>query len=106
MSAYGQRKDERVNFDRGIPVHIISIDGTWRRQCSVLDISATGARLLMNDPIDGLNLKEFFLALSKTGSVFRRCEMVRVNGEELGVRFLEPEKKKKVAMRARRGPPA
>lgn len=108
MASYGQRKDERVTFDRGIPVHIISIDGTWRRECSVLDISSSGARLLMSDPIDGLNLKEFFLALSKTGSVFRRCEMVRVNGDELGVRFLQREKneKKKSQMRPVKGPTA
>ena len=105
MTSFGQRKNERVTFDRGIPVHIISIDGTWRRECSMLDISASGARLLMSDPIDGLNLKEFFLALSKSGSVFRRCEMVRVNGDELGVRFLERDKKK-VSARPLRGPPA
>lgn len=104
MSSFGQRKNERVSFDRGIPVHIISIDGTWRRECSLLDISASGARLLMNDPIDGLTLKEFFLALSKSGSVFRRCEMVRVNGEELGVRFLAPDRKKSPARPMRGGP--
>src|SRR5436190_19935016 len=103
-TAFGQRKSERVTFDRGIPVHIISIDGTWRRECRMLDISSTGARLLMNDPIEGLNLKEFFLAMSRTGSVFRRCEMVRVNGDELGVRFLEREKKKP-SLRPAKGPP-
>ena len=105
MSTFGQRKNERVSFDRGIDVHIISIDGTWRRECKMLDISASGARLLMSDPIDGLNLQEFFLALSKSGSVFRRCEMVRDNGEELGVRFLAREKKKPPA-RPPRGAPA
>jgi hypothetical protein len=103
-SSYGQRKSDRVTFDRGVPVHIISIDGTWRRDCSLLDISATGARLLINGSIEGLNLKEFFLALSKSGSVFRRCEMIRVNGDELGVRFLEREKKKTPG-RAAKGPP-
>jgi hypothetical protein len=101
--SWGQRKNDRVTFDRGLPVHIISIDGTWRRECRVLDISASGARLVMTDPIDGLNLKEFFLALSKSGSVFRRCEMIRVNGEELGVRFLERDQKKKVPSRPQQG---
>lgn len=50
-------------------------------------------------------VREFFPALSKTGSVFRRCEMVRVNGDELGVRFLTRDQKKK-QMRPMRGAPA
>jgi hypothetical protein len=82
-------------------VHIIAIDGTWRRECTLLDVSATGARLLMSGAIDGLNLKEFFLALSKSGSVFRRCELIRVNGEEVGVRFLERERKTKPSSKLR-----
>jgi hypothetical protein len=97
--SWGNRKDDRVSFERGIPVHIIAIDGTWRRACSLLDISASGARLLVSDAIDGLNLKEFFLAMSKTGSVFRRCELIRVNGEEIGVRFLERDNRKKLRPR-------
>jgi hypothetical protein len=99
--SWGQRKDDRVSFERGLPVHIIAIDGTWRRECTLLDVSASGARLLMSGAIDGLNLKEFFLALSKSGSVFRRCELIRVNGEEIGVRFLERDRKAKTSSKLR-----
>ena len=97
--SWGNRKDDRVSFERGIPVHIIGIDGTWRGACSLLDISTSGARLLVSDAIDGLNLKEFFLAMSQSGSVFRRCELIRVNGEEIGVRFLERDTRKKLRQR-------
>jgi hypothetical protein len=42
-----------------------------------------------------LDLKEFFLLLSSTGVAFRRCQMVRVSGEEIGVKFLAREKAEK-----------
>lgn len=71
----------------------MAIDGTWRRECFVEDISATGARLTVVGDLQGLSLKECFLLLTATGLVHRRCELVRVQGEQLGVRFLKPEKK-------------
>jgi PilZ domain-containing protein len=92
---FGARKSERVVFDRGYAVKMMAIDGTWRRDCSMLDVSATGARLLIQGSIDGLNLKEFFLLLSSTGVAYRRCELIRVNGEELGIRFLDKQTKQK-----------
>ena len=39
-----------------------------------------------------INLKEFFLLLSSTGLVCRRCELIRVDGDELGIVFLEQGK--------------
>jgi hypothetical protein len=86
---WGARKSIRVSFERGLDVDIIAIDGTWRRACQMLDISNTGARLVVNSSIEGLQLKEFFLVLTKTGKVYRRCELVRVNGDEIGVQFLK-----------------
>lgn len=91
---WNSRKAQRVTFERGIPVDILAIDGTWARPCVLLDISDTGARLAMSASIEGLQLKEFFLLLSKQGSVYRRCELVRVNGDEIGVQFLKPAKQK------------
>jgi hypothetical protein len=57
----------------------------------MLDVSATGARLIVHASIEGLQVKEFFLVLSPTGRVYRRCELIRVNGDEIGVRFLNPK---------------
>ncbi len=93
--SWGPRKAERVTFANGVKVHMMAIDGTWRRTCEVLDISSTGARLLVEGSIEGLQLKEFFLLLSSTGLVYRRCEMARINGDEIGVRFLEEKKRPK-----------
>lgn len=66
---------------------MVAVDGTWHRKCTLLDISSTGARLQVEESFDGLNLKEFFLQLSTTGLVFRRCGLIRVNGNEIGVSF-------------------
>jgi hypothetical protein len=86
---WGARKSDRVTFARGHEVHIMGIDGTWRRKCTLLDVSATGARLTVEGSIEGLQLKEFFLLLSSTGLAFRRCSLVRVNGDEIGLKFVE-----------------
>ena len=37
-----RRKGERVTFERGIAAHMMGIDGTWRRECMMEDISETG----------------------------------------------------------------
>ena len=49
----------------------------------------------MEGSIQGLNLKEFFLLLSSTGLAYRRCELVRVNGTEMDIRFLRGKHAKK-----------
>lgn len=85
---YGDRKSDRVQFERGIPVYMMGIDGTWRRDCKMIDVSQTGARLQVEGSLAGLDLKEFFLLLSSTGLAFRRCQLVRVDGDQLGVEFL------------------
>jgi hypothetical protein len=87
--AWGDRKTSRVSFDPAIDTFLMGIDGTWRRNCQLADISASGARLIVSGTIEGLNLQEFFLLLTPTGHAFRRCELVRVNGGEIGVRFLK-----------------
>ena len=95
-----RRKGERVVFERGINAHMMGIDGTWRRECIVEDISETGAKLSIEGSIEGLNLKEFFLLLSSTGLAYRRCELAWVNGDQVGVNFLKPENKKKSSRRS------
>ncbi|MDQ8731650.1 PilZ domain-containing protein [Bradyrhizobium sp. LHD-71] len=86
---WGSRKSQRIAFQRGIEARMVAIDGTWSRRCQVADISTTGARLIVEEAVGGLRIKEFFLALSTMGRVWRRCELVRVNGDELGVKFLK-----------------
>lgn len=93
--AYGSRKSDRVNFEHGIEVHMMAIDGTWRRPCTMFDVSQTGARLTINGSTEGLDLREFFLLLSSTGLAYRRCEFVRLSGDQIGVRFIAPTTAKK-----------
>ena len=90
-----RRKGERVAFERGINAHMMGIDGTWRRDCIMEDVSETGARLTVVGNVEGLNLKEFFLLLSSTGLAYRRCRLVRVDGEQIGVEFLVADKSSK-----------
>jgi hypothetical protein len=90
--AYGQRKSDRVEFERGIPVYIMGIDGTWRRNSMLIDVSQTGARLCVEGSLEGLDLKEFFLLLSSTGLAYRRCRMIRLAGDQIGVEFLMTKK--------------
>ena len=73
----------------------MGIDGTWRRDCIMIDVSQTGARLCIEGSFEGLDLKEFFLLLSSTGLAYRRCRMVRVAGDQIGVEFLARDKVRK-----------
>ena len=92
-------RGERVIFERGIPAHMMGIDGTWRRDCIMEDVSETGAKLTIEGSVQGLNLKEFFLLLSSTGLAYRRCELAWVNGDQIGVNFLRHGDKKKKGAR-------
>ncbi|RJF65657.1 PilZ domain-containing protein [Rhodopseudomonas palustris] len=85
---YGDRKDPRVKFEKLIDAVLIGVDGTWSRACGVADISATGARLVMKSPMAGLNFNEFFLVLTPAGRPYRRCQLVRIDGQVIGVRFI------------------
>jgi len=78
----------RVTFGRGYNVWIMGIDGTWRRNCVLTAVSSNDAQLTLESSIEGLNLKEFFLLLSSTGLAYRRCELVKVNGAQIDIRFV------------------
>ncbi len=100
MPTTERRKGDRVTFERGIPAHMMGIDGTWRRDCVMGDVSEAGAKLTVDGSVEGLHLKEFFLLLSSTGLAYRRCELSWVNGDQIGVTFLKQnDRKKKLARR-------
>jgi hypothetical protein len=62
----GNNSDPRVSFENGLPAHVMAIDATWRRDCTVNDVSDMEATLTITASIEGLHLKEFFLLLSST----------------------------------------
>jgi hypothetical protein len=72
MGAERRQDKLRVRFSQPVSVWIMGIDGTWRRSCSMEDISDTGATLTVEGALDGLHLKEFFLLLPSTGLVYRQ----------------------------------
>ena len=99
MASGERRKGDRVTFERGIPAHMMAIDGTWRRNCTMEDVSEVGANPTIEGSFEGLHLKEFFLLLSSTGLAYRRCELSWVNGDQIGVSFLKQGDKKKKGTR-------
>jgi len=74
---------------------MMAIDGTWRRDCVMEDVSQNGAKLTVLGSFQGLQLSEFFLLLSSTGLAYRRCELAWVNGDQIGVNFIKPGDKKR-----------
>jgi hypothetical protein len=94
MSSKKMKEGGRVGFERGLPANIMAIDGTWRRACTVRDVSDVDATLIVVGSVQGLNLTEFFLLLSSTGLAYRRCKLERVNGDTLSVSFLKQRGKK------------
>lgn len=67
---------------------MMAIDGTWRRDCVIEDVSEGGAKLMVGDSIKGLQVTEFFLVLSTRGLAYRRCQLVWVIGDQIGVSFI------------------
>jgi PilZ domain len=97
--SWNNRKSDRVQFQRALPVNLMGVDGTWRRGCELLDVSSTGARIEIDGTTEVLQAKEFFLVLSSTGLAFRRCELVWLDGTIAGIRFLEQKPEKKSSRR-------
>jgi hypothetical protein len=60
----GEKQGRRVRFEHPIPAQIMAIDGTWRRPCSLKEVSETGATRVVGGSIQDLARKEFFLLLS------------------------------------------
>jgi hypothetical protein len=89
------RKAVRFQFEHKHAVNIVGVDGTWRRSCTLVDVSQGGAKLEVDGSTDPLRAQEFFLVLSSTGLAYRRCELVWVNGPLVGVHFLNDKAKRR-----------
>jgi PilZ domain len=89
------RRANRVQFEHAHPVNLMGVDGTWRRSCVMLDISQSGAKLEIEGSPEVLRAREFSLLLSSTGLAFRRCELIWVDGTQVGVKFISADKGKR-----------
>lgn len=65
----------------------ITLDGGFAaRQCNVLDLSSTGAKIIVDDPQSVT--ARVRLAFSRDARTGRSCEVVWRRGKTLGVRFV------------------
>ncbi|MGV7213409.1 PilZ domain-containing protein [Bradyrhizobium sp. UFLA05-112] len=101
---WDQRKAKRVQLDHRYRATLVGADGTWRRNCVLLDVSQTGARLRIDGSPEVLKARQFFLLLSTTGLVYRRCELVRLDGSEVGVEFVMSRTRGERALHSDRSP--
>jgi len=68
---------------------ILNPAGTLVSHCTIIDISSTGARLVLPEPAE---LPEaFLLVLSRNGDVRRQCELSWIKEKRVGIRFLRPQ---------------
>src|SRR6202022_3467719 len=76
----------RVKFENPLDVRVMAIDGTWCRDCQLIDVSETGAQIRLTGP--AVNGTEFFLLLTNFGDpVFRMCIRRGWGGTVVGVSF-------------------
>jgi hypothetical protein len=92
---FNSRKTHRVKFEHKQPITLMGTDGTWRRSCMLVDVSETGAKLQVEGSTDVLRAREFFMLLSSTGLAFRRCELIWVDGSNVGVHFVSSDLRKR-----------
>jgi hypothetical protein len=84
---YGYREmleesETRVKFERPLDSRIMAIDGTWCRECLLIDVSESGALIKLTSL--AADLTGFFLVLSSFGN-YRRCKRASVHGPLIGL---------------------
>ena len=81
-----RRKSVRRSI--GYSAKIVAHDGSWGRDCRVVDVSDSGARLVIDEPAD--MPRDFVLALTERGKA-RHCHVVWTRDGEIGVKFERPQ---------------
>ncbi len=83
-----RRGIDRYRFGQGYSMRIVAHDGSWQVPCTIIDVSETGAKLHLDAPVDGIELKSFVLKLSQFGNAQRECDLAWHRGDFIGVRFI------------------
>ena len=73
---------EQVQF----PAWIDAGDGSRPRSCTVIDVSESGARIMVPSP--AFLPKEFWLVLTKDGLRRRHCRVVWYTEAQAGIKYL------------------
>ena len=90
MSTTEQGDAPRVKFERPLEIRVMTIDGTWCGEGSLIDVSDNDAEIVVTS--HAAELDEFFLLLTTFGDpVFRRCKRKWVHGANMRVRFIKTE---------------
>jgi hypothetical protein len=79
-----KRKQARVAIRQ---LGAIYKDGILLGECTILDVSSSGARVLLEHDMDAPT--KFTIYMARRGSVQRHCQTVWQAEKEVGVRFLE-----------------
>jgi hypothetical protein len=74
------------------PARIVNPDDSKLLLCTIVDVSATGAKLELREPAEVP--REFTILLSDNASVSRQCQVSWQSGTKVGVRFIIAEVKK------------
>lgn len=84
-----KRKDQRRSMAQSVA--ILRSDGSFVCECTLRDVSDSGARLaIVVKPGSAIPdiAPEFILSLSRRGNLVRHCETVWRRDNEIGVRFI------------------
>jgi hypothetical protein len=86
ISTKRRKGPARVRFENPLDVRVMAIDGTWCRDCQLIDVSETMAQIRLTGPAE--DDTEFFLLLTRFGDpVFRMCTRRWVYGTLMEVSF-------------------
>jgi PilZ domain len=80
--------EQRENIRRSVRqgARIVAVDGSALGACTMVDVSATGARLVLET--SDLLPDRLFLLLSHNGNLRRLCSVVWQTGATAGVQFM------------------
>ena len=83
-------KDRRTAQRRGIHWKALMIGATGQPigECTIVDVSNSGARLLLENAIEPPD--SFVLIMARNGDVRRHCEVTWRDDESVGVKFVRP----------------
>ncbi len=84
-----KRITKRVVLDQDFNSALIGIDGTWQTRCRIENISDSGARIKVFQPIGTrMRNEEFFLVVTGDAKVRRRSKLVWAKSTVAGVTFV------------------
>ena len=81
-----RRGPARFRFEHPLEFRILAVDGTWCRDCQLIEVSESSAQISLNgSPVTDA---EMILLLTKFGCpVFRMCKRTSVDGGLMNLAF-------------------